>query len=155
VRAPGGESFGILSDGCAGVAVPEVFSQNIKVSALAPGHCSITLTGRGGVTARLSIAVEDLLGPTALAGSRTAVALSYPAAVLARGTSVRIHVSQGSYAGPFSAGGCKGIASISGLGTWLTLIAVDPGTCTAEIYGLGGRKASLAITVEPSPEVRP
>ena len=156
VHAPGGGVFGIVRDGCAGIAVPVVFPDSLKVSALAPGTCSVTLTASGGVTTRIAVSVSDSLGPAALEGSRTPVALSPAAAILARGTSVRIAVSQGSYAGPFSlAGNCKGIAALSGLGTSLTVVAVDPGTCAALVVGLGGRQARLPITVEPSPEVKP
>jgi len=156
VHAPGDGVFGIVGDGCAGIAVPVVSSDSLKVSALAPGRCSVTLTGSAGVISRVPVSVSDTLGPAALEGSRTPVVLTRTGAILAHGTAVTIGVSQGSYAGPFSlAGNCKGIATVSGLGTSLTVIAVDPGACSALVVGLGGRRARLRITVEPSPEVKP
>ena len=156
VRAPGDGAFGIVRDACAGIAVPVALSDSLKVTALAPGHCSVTLTAAGGVTTRVPVAVSDSLGPAALEGSRTPVLLSRSAAILARGTAVTIDVSQGTYPGPFSLGGnCKGVASLSGLGSAFTVIAVDPGMCAAVVVGLGGRQARLRITVEPSPEVKP
>jgi len=156
VRAPAGGSFGILTDGCAGIAVPIVLPDVLKVNGLAPGRCTITLTAAGGVSARVAIEVGTSLGPIALAAAKTPVELSRRGAILAHGTAVTIHVSQGPYGGPFSVGGnCKGTAAITGLGNWLTVVALEPGTCAAQIVGLAGRRAAFAITVEPSPEVRP
>jgi hypothetical protein len=156
VHAPQGGAFGILSDRCTGIAVPVVQPDALKVSGLASGRCSVTLTAASGVTVRVPIEVGSELGPLALQGAKTPVELSRAAAILAHGTSVTIHVTQGSYAGPFSVGGnCKGIAGITGLGNWLTVVALDPGTCSAQVVGLAGRKTAFAITVEPSPQVRP
>jgi hypothetical protein len=156
VHAPQGGAFGILSDRCAGIAVPVVLPDALKVSGLAPGRCSVTLTAASGVTVRVPIEVGAEPGPLAIEGAKMPIALSRAAAILAHGTSVTIHVSQGAYAGPFSiAGNCKGIAAITGLGNWLTVVALDAGTCSAQVVGLAGRKSALAITVEPSPEVRP
>lgn len=156
IHAPLGGAFGIVTDRCAGIAVAVALPDALKVSGLAPGRCFVTLTAASGVTARVPIEVGTDFAPLALEGARSPVQLSRTAAILAHGTSVTIHVTQGTYAGPFSvAGTCKGIAAITGLGNWLTVVALDPGTCAAQVVGLGGRKVPFAITVEPSPEVRP
>ena len=117
-----------MRDGCAGIAVPSVAGDSLKLSALAPGSCSVVLAATGGVTARLAVEVGNVLGPVALAASRTPLTLSRSAAILARGTSAAISLSQGAYGGPFSVtGDCKGIANVEALGNSLTVVGARIG----------------------------
>jgi hypothetical protein len=156
VHAPGDGAFGIVHSGCGGIAVPETTGGGLTLHGLTPGHCSVTLTGSGGVTTLVPVVVTESVAPAATASAQSPVVVRPPSAILARGTSVTLRVSQGTYAGPFSlAGDCNGVVRFGGLGRAIGVIAIDPGTCNALVVGLGGRKAKLSITVQPSPEIRP
>ena len=156
VEAPGDVGFGIVHDGCAGIAVPVPSAGRITFNGLAAGNCSLTLAGAGGVTVHIAVRVEPATDAGAAAAAKMPVRVAPPSAILARGTWVKVRIVQGDYKGPFSiAGDCAGIATLSGIGAGVVVLGLEAGTCAATFTGLGGHSAKLALEVVPSPRTKP
>ncbi len=158
VHSPYDGGFGIVSDNCQGIAVAVPDDAGVNVSPLATGVCYLRLVS-GPVSARVRVEVKQAPGPAGLAarlGAGIPLTLNPQNLILANGAQLLVRIAQGSYAGPFSFGrNCTGIASFVPAPGGVLVTGVEAGDCSVTVWGLGGRSATLRLSVAPSSRVKP